>query len=85
MVEVGRSIRWHVAVRERVSVVPRVRQPFGFHEPVGDVNAKAIDAAVKPKPQYALERFPNRGVLPVQVRLSRVKKMQVPLSLGSAS
>ncbi|CAH0326274.1 hypothetical protein SRABI128_05236 [Microbacterium sp. Bi128] len=54
-----------------------------FHQPVGDVDAEPVHAAIQPEPQYAFEHVPYVGVGPVEVGLGGVEDVQVPLPEGA--
>src|SRR5271163_1718140 len=57
-----------------------VRKTWRFGYSVCHVDAEAVDAALQPEPQRLLEIVEDLGVVPVEVRLLDVEKMQVPLA-----
>jgi hypothetical protein len=52
-----------------------------LRQSVGDVDAKAVDAAVRPEPKGLEEVVPNLSVVPVEVRLLGGEVVQVPLAV----
>lgn len=48
---------------------------------MGDIDTETVDAAVQPEPQYPVEGVVDSRVIPVQVGLGGVEKVQVPLSV----
>ena len=53
---------------------------FRLGDDIDDVKAKALDAFRLPKAQDVGHFLPHGGVLPVQVGLHDVVKMQIPLA-----
>ena len=47
---------------------------------IGNVDTKAIYTQVKPEAQHALKELQNPGIPPVEIRLSGVKEVVVPLT-----
>ena len=58
---------------------------IGFDESMRNIDAEAIDAAVKPPFEDRVEFLPNFLVPPVEVRLRGVECMEVPLPIGASS
>src|SRR5665647_1085099 len=69
------------ALGHRTLPVP-VGQARGLHQAVGHVDPEAVHALVEPEPQHVLELGAHLGVLPVEVRLTGVEQVQVPLAVG---
>jgi hypothetical protein len=63
-----------------VGVVAHVRQRGRLREPVGDVDAEPVHAAVEPEAQDRLELGPHLRARPVEVRLLGGEQVQVPLA-----
>jgi len=59
-----------------------VGQARGLHQAVSHVDPEAVHALVEPEPQHVLELGAHLGVLPVEVRLTGVEQVQVPLAVG---
>ena len=79
-----------VAVDDRVAAVDRHGVEFGLarqrlgeilREHVGDVDAEAVDAAIRPEPQRAHEVLAHLRVVPVEVGLLDGEEVQVPLAV----
>ncbi len=51
-----------------------------LRQPVGDVDAEAVDATVEPEAQDRLELLADLVVQPVEIRLLDVEQVQVPLA-----
>src|SRR6266702_5335914 len=67
------------------SVTRPVGEPGRLDETMRHVDPKAVDAAVQPEPQHVFELLTYLRVIPVQIRLPAVKKVQVPLSVSRSA
>ena len=84
----SRAATRHASSWARSSLVDfLVAQLAVLEQSVGDVHPEAVDAAVEPEPQHALEHLAHLGVAPVQVGLGAVEDVEVPLcrSVGPSS
>ena len=85
LAEVLDQPRPHQPVPAVVDVGPpgrrrHVGQPGGLGDHVDDVHAEAVDPPVEPPPHRVEDLGPDRGVLPVQVRLLAGEQVQVVLA-----
>ena len=70
-------LRLLFSLDHRGCVLP-IRKGGVLDEPVGDVDAKAVDAAPQPKPQNVAKFGLNLGIGPVEVGLGGVEEVEVP-------
>tara|TARA_B100000965_G_scaffold254004_1_gene213727 strand:- start:136 stop:447 length:312 start_codon:yes stop_codon:yes gene_type:complete len=71
------------ASRPIVTESGSIGQSRCLEESVRHVNPESIYTPVKPKPEYILKSLMHIRVMPIQVRLARIKHMEVPSLQGS--
>ena len=62
-------------------MVGEIREVHVLGETVSDIDTETVGAAVKPETQDRTELLANLGVGPVEVRLTRVEQVEVPLAV----
>ena len=72
-------VRPRVAGTRRPQARPEVRERRILHQPVGDIDAETVGAALIPEPQDRFELGADLRVAPVQVGLLGREQVEVPL------
>ena len=81
LVPVGRGLRRHTVTGHLAGGHLCIRKSIRLDQTMRNIHAESIDPTVQPELQDVEERFTNRRLVPVQIRLAGIKEVQVPLVL----
>ncbi len=62
-----------------------IGEALGLDQPVGHVDAEAVDPTVEPEPDRRFHVCGDLGVCPVEIGLRDIEQVEVPLAVGNAS